>query len=171
MPPSLSVYGVRRGSVPDLPRQRPKPCAVAGTTSRPSPRRAEPAAGHPTARSNPYVFEHILVAEEILGRDLLPDETRPKPSGIRVSDAVVWARENSQPLGGQISSGVDIPGRSPARDRNSSVSMPAGSRARLYPEVGYLGRATWQRGRLADAQVTEIGANSRPQPTSPVSRK
>jgi hypothetical protein len=37
MPPSLSAYGVRRGSVPDLPRQRPKPCAVAGTTSRPSP--------------------------------------------------------------------------------------------------------------------------------------
>jgi hypothetical protein len=39
------------------------------------------------------VFEHILVAEEILGRDLLPDETRPQPSGIRVSDAVAWARE------------------------------------------------------------------------------
>jgi len=71
------------------------------------------AAGHPRA-SNPYVFEHILVAEELLGRYLTADETihhrnaacatnnrpenlelctRPQPSGIRVSDAVSWARE------------------------------------------------------------------------------
>lgn len=67
---------------------------------------------HPRARASRYVFEHILVAEELLGRYLEPDEsihhcngvrddnrpenlelwTRPQPSGIRVSDAIEWAR-------------------------------------------------------------------------------
>ena len=67
---------------------------------------------HPRARARPYVFEHILVAEELLGRYLEPGEsihhrngvrddnrpenlelwTRPQPSGIRVSDAIEWAR-------------------------------------------------------------------------------
>ena len=67
---------------------------------------------HPRARTSPYVFEHILVAEELLGRYLQAGEsihhrnglrddnrpedlelwTRPQPSGIRVSDAIEWAR-------------------------------------------------------------------------------
>jgi hypothetical protein len=67
---------------------------------------------HPRAISGPYVFEHILVAEELLGMYLIDGETvhhrngvrddnrpenlelwtTPQPSGIRVSDAIEWAR-------------------------------------------------------------------------------
>ena len=70
--------------------------------------------GHPRASgSTPYVFEHILVMEDVLGRYLVEGETvhhingvkddnrpdnlelwvRPQPSGIRMRDAVAWARE------------------------------------------------------------------------------
>jgi len=68
---------------------------------------------HPRARSNPYVFEHILVMESVLGRYLYPGRERtyrngvkddnraenleswirPQPSGIRAREAVAWAKE------------------------------------------------------------------------------
>lgn len=67
---------------------------------------------HPRAGQNGYVFEHVLVMEEVLGRRMLPGETvhhrngvrednravnlelwvRPQPTGIRAKDAVTWAR-------------------------------------------------------------------------------
>lgn len=78
------------------------------------------APGHPRGAGSAYVFEHILVMEEILGRYLLPGEsvhhrngvrddnrpqnlelwTRPQPTGIRVSDAVAWARHILELYGG-----------------------------------------------------------------------
>jgi len=79
---------------------------------------------HPRARiGSPYVFEHILVMEQLLGRYLLPDErlhhrngvrndnrvenlelwVRAQPSGIRVDDAVAWAREILQRYEGKRS--------------------------------------------------------------------
>ena len=68
---------------------------------------------HPRVGKSPYVFEHIIVMEQHLGRYLEPDEsvhhrngvpddnrpenlelwTKPHPAGIRVADAIVWARE------------------------------------------------------------------------------
>ncbi len=71
------------------------------------------APAHPRAGKGQYVFEHILVMEQILGRHLLPQEsvhhrngvrddnrpenlelwTRPQPAGIRVTDAIAWAHE------------------------------------------------------------------------------
>ena len=68
---------------------------------------------HPRAGKTSYVFEHILVAERMLGRHLEPGEsvhhrngirddnrpenlelwTKPQPSGIRVIDAIAWALE------------------------------------------------------------------------------
>jgi len=68
---------------------------------------------HPRARTKGYVFEHILVVEEKLGRHLESFEnvhhrngvrddnrlgnlelwTKPQPSGIRARDDMAWARE------------------------------------------------------------------------------
>jgi hypothetical protein len=70
-------------------------------------------AGHPNARKDGYMFEHVLVMTQMLGRPLLPGEqvhhrngvkndNRPEnlelwvghqPKGQRVEDLVKWARE------------------------------------------------------------------------------
>lgn len=84
---------------------------------------------HPRAKSNNgYVFEHILVMEEELGRYLEPEEnvhhlngikddnrlenlelwTKPQPTGIRAADALAWARHIIELYGG----GADIEVRS-----------------------------------------------------------
>jgi hypothetical protein len=80
---------------------------------------------HPRTGNGSYVFEHVLVMEEMLGRYLLPGEnvhhrngvrddnrpenlelwTTPQPTGIRANDALAWAHEIIARYGGAIDTG------------------------------------------------------------------
>ena len=91
------------------------------------------APGHPRSGRGNYVFEHIPVAEELIGGFLRDGETlhhrnrvrddnqpenlelwtRPQPSGIRVSDAIEWARTSS--IGTRVSVHLQRPPRSRVR--------------------------------------------------------
>lgn len=67
------------------------------------------APGHPRASKRSYVFEHILVMEEKLGRPLEPDETVHHKNTLRFDNSPenleLWV--GSQPTGGRVSDLVD----------------------------------------------------------------
>jgi ribosomal protein S27E len=106
------------------------------------------APGHPRSGQGNYVSEHILVAEELLGRFLTDGETVhhrngvcddnrpenlelwtwPQPSGIGVSDAVDWARHilgRYEGVGAPPTT-LTISRESPWRWRESNVGRPYG---------------------------------------------
>lgn len=109
--------------------------------------------GHPRAKTNGYVFEHVDVMESMLGRQMLPDESvhhrngvrdddrpgnlelwvRPQPSAIRKEDAVASAREILERYGDRVDhpqQGCDLLHRSPLGGggiRTRVAGRPSGS--------------------------------------------
>ena len=117
---------------------------------------------HPRAGSNGYVFEHVLVMEDVLGRLLLPGETvhhlngqrddnragnlelwtRPQPSGIRAADAVAWARQVLARYGELLSRGH---GESPRPVAEGSCRQGASSRSEDEEDVTAVLIRSWRR--------------------------